>query len=482
MKAIRIFSALLLVFFAVPLVITSQCHGQTEQKETEMQKSIHVNADNHHQTMEHFGASGCWWAQIIGGWDDENRNKVIQLLFDRETGIGLSLYRYNIGAGAGENLAGDEWRRTKTFEVDEGVYDWTQDSNAVWVLKAAHAAGVEHFVAFVNSPPARMTVSGKVSGAAYGRPNLRIDMHQQFARYMVDVVRHLREEEGVPIGWISPINEPFVEWEINGSQEGCNYTSKECVAVTKALLHEIQSQQLDVKISVIESPLWRIASLYMGRLLRDPELAPVLDTFGIHSYGSSRADKEEQAQLAQKYFPNVRLWMTEWTQMKRPRDFGMDSALVLANTIHDDLTAGRVTSWQYWIAVSKYSFHDGFIHVNYTGQTIEETKRLWAMGNYSRFVRPGYVRVEASCDNDALKISAFAKPDQGEFVIVAINDSDAAIDTGLSLTGISDLPQLTVYETSDEHDLHPVYSGSPKEQLSFQSRSVTTLVLSGEQD
>lgn len=477
MKTCTVLS-LVLLFFVVSLVITGQCRGQTEQKDTEMQDFIRVNADNLHQTMEHFGASGCWWAQIIGGWDDENRNKIIQLLFDKENGIGLSLYRYNIGAGDAEHI-GDIWRKTETFEVDEGVYDWTQDRNAVWVLKAAHSTGVEHFIAFVNSPPARMTVSGSVSGGAYGRPNLRIDMHKQFARYMVDVVRYLREEEGIPIGWISPINEPFVEWESNGSQEGCNYTVKECVAVTKALLHEIRRQQLDVGISVIESPAWRIAGIHMSSLLRDQELAPVLDTFGIHSYGARNEDRKATAQLAQKYFPNVRLWMTEWTQMKRPRDYGMDSALVLANTIHEDLTVGSVTSWQYWIAVSKYSFHDGLIHTDYTGQKIEETKRLWAMGNYSRFVRPGYVRIEVSCDNDALKICAFAKADESEFVIVVINDSDAAVDTGLSLTGIPDLPVLTVYETSDKHNLYPVYTGSPTELLSFQSRSVSTLVLSG---
>ncbi|MBN1935385.1 MAG: hypothetical protein JW934_12010 [Anaerolineae bacterium] len=92
------------------------------------------------------------------------RQRVIRLLFDREQGIGLSIYRYNMGSGSGEEIR-DPWRRAETFEVEPGVYDWSRDRNALWVMKAARQAGADTFVAFANSPPARMTRSGLVSGA-----------------------------------------------------------------------------------------------------------------------------------------------------------------------------------------------------------------------------------------------------------------------------------------------------------------------------
>ena len=80
----------------------------------------------------------------------------------------------------------------------------------------------------------------------------------------------------------------------------------------------------------------------------------------------------------------------------------MESALVMANVIHDDLTIANVTSWQYWIAVSKYQYRDGLIYVNPLGQDVLQTKRLWALGNYSRFIRPGFVRLETQGGDDTL--------------------------------------------------------------------------------
>jgi O-glycosyl hydrolase len=144
------------------------------------------------QTLEGFGASGAWWAQDVGGWEDEVRERIVKLLFDQEEGIGLSIYRYNIGGGDGESIP-DAWRRAETFEVEPGVYDWSRDANAVWVLKAAQRAGVEHFVAFANSPPARMTVSGRTNGEENGLSNLAPEMYAEFANYLVDVVRHLQD-------------------------------------------------------------------------------------------------------------------------------------------------------------------------------------------------------------------------------------------------------------------------------------------------
>ena len=47
-------------------------------------------------------ASGAWWAQIVGGWDnkDENgeeiRNVISRLLYSKADGIGMNIYGYNI--------------------------------------------------------------------------------------------------------------------------------------------------------------------------------------------------------------------------------------------------------------------------------------------------------------------------------------------------------------------------------------------------
>ena len=136
---------------------------------------LRLKPDEVRQEIDGFGASGAWWAQIIGGWEENKREKIVNLLFSSD-GIGLSIYRYNVGAGSGEEI-GDPWRRAETFEKAKGEYDWSIDENAMWILRQVCAAGVENVILFANSPPRRMTNSGYAfGGQGPDKSNLREDM------------------------------------------------------------------------------------------------------------------------------------------------------------------------------------------------------------------------------------------------------------------------------------------------------------------
>ena len=88
------------------------------------------------QTIHIFGASDCWRVKYIGkNWPIEKRNQIADLLFSSELdswgnpkGIGLSMWRFNIGSGSHE--AGDNggvaslWRRAECFLDKEGDWDW----------------------------------------------------------------------------------------------------------------------------------------------------------------------------------------------------------------------------------------------------------------------------------------------------------------------------------------------------------------------
>ena len=93
---------------------------------------IQINSSKKFQTYEGIGASGAWWAQIVGGWDntDENgeevRNVISRLLYSKENGIGMNIYRYNIGGGSAHSGNGeysDSARRTESFGNGDGTYD-----------------------------------------------------------------------------------------------------------------------------------------------------------------------------------------------------------------------------------------------------------------------------------------------------------------------------------------------------------------------
>src|SRR5919112_2276465 len=83
---------------------------------------IRFDENKTYQTIRNFAASDAWACQFAGNWPDEKRNAIADWLFSMDTlsngnpkGIGLSLWRYNLGAGSAEQKDSsgikDEWRR-----------------------------------------------------------------------------------------------------------------------------------------------------------------------------------------------------------------------------------------------------------------------------------------------------------------------------------------------------------------------------------
>ena len=77
---------------------------------------ILIDKTEKYQTFEDFGTSSCWWAQTI---EDENMaDEIAKKLYDDEEGLGLKIFRYNIGGGEADNPDCRIWdtsRRTESF-------------------------------------------------------------------------------------------------------------------------------------------------------------------------------------------------------------------------------------------------------------------------------------------------------------------------------------------------------------------------------
>lgn len=122
---------------------------------------LNINSDKRFQTFEGFGASGAWWAQMVGTWTHPDadgvpvRDKISSLLFSKTGGIGLDIYRYNIGGGSvhsGRGTYSMPARRTECFETAPGEYDWSRDAAAVYMMKQAVKDGAGEVIFFANSP------------------------------------------------------------------------------------------------------------------------------------------------------------------------------------------------------------------------------------------------------------------------------------------------------------------------------------------
>ncbi len=478
---------------------------------------VRVETTRRYQRIENFGASGAWSIDPIGReWNDANKNAVADLLFSREKGIGLSLWRFNIGAGGAlTDQLWDPWRGAEVFKASEkDDYDWSKHAGQQWFLRAARKRGVERFLACVYSPPVWMTKNGHAHcDKQSGSTNLKPGYEERFARFLADVLAHFARE-GLRFHYISPVNEPNWEWE--GGQEGCRYNNDDLKRVIHALHAEIRARRLGTEIVMPEagelvallddeyyrrwartedpkaaythgnrSKGWGMYGQYIRELLGEADIRRKLtNRISAHSYWTDtgmrnlRDLRRTVRENIDRYAPGAQFWQTEYCVMEHHRDLGMDTALRVARVIHYDLTVANASAWHWWLALSPYDYKDGLIYTDYrrTGeQNVLPSKTLWTLGNFSRFIRPGAsrVHVEPSEVEENLLISAYTQRISPQFVCVVVNLG--AEQSALQLQTDRKMETLTPHITSSQHDLARQPAVPAGSEMVIPPRSVVTL-------
>jgi len=490
------------------------------------QKSVTftINTARQQQTITGFGASDAWSIQFVGkNWPLEKRNSIADLLFSKDLrsdgspkGIGLSIWRFNIGAGSArqgkDSGISDPWRRAESFLTADGTYDWSKQSGQQWFLRAAQQRDVDQFIGFANSPPVLLTKNGKAYGSVGTHANLPEDHYDDFADYLAHILAHFKQE-GIPFDYISPVNEPQWDWAKSNNQEGSPYHNDEIKKVIKALDSSLQANHLETKIEIPEAA--QINFLYGGN--RDGRDHQIQSFFGpnsglknvkslahkvaAHSYFTTwPTDKmiQQRQQLwqnIQQVDPSLQYWMSEYCilanndEMKGGgRDLGIDPALYVARLIHYDLTVAHASSWQWWLAVSPYDFKDGLVYIDRNQQNgqVYDSKMLWALGNYSRFIRPGTVRVSVSRSDgkspgqnaNGLMTSAYLDQQKNRVIIIVVNYSVNDEKVSFHLKGLDNdqtVTKLTSYVTSSGKNLE-AESPIGISDITITGRSITTFV------
>ena len=454
-------------------------------------ETLTIDTSVTHQTLESFGTSGCWWSQYAGLWDDKylntqvtNRQRIATLLFHPTYGIGLTGYRYNLGAGSADSGLGnywDEFRRAQSFEVEPGVYDFSKDEGAQWFLTEAVRLGVDEVTLFFNSPLERLTISGYAQLTSGSTSNIDPANYAEWAVYACDVAEYFISQ-GVPVKFISPINEP--QWSWDDGQEGCHYEPSAITGVYLAFLEEMEKRPAleGVKLSGPESGEWGgQTTQYVSAILENEVLRAHFDAIDNHSYWSNTQSKVSFKNFMTVYYPDVKLRMSEWCEMVNGTDLTMDSAIHLAQCIQEDLTVLDAVAWCTWVGVSPGGYRDGLIHATENGageKSIVPLKRLWAYGNYSRYIRPGFIRVETSGAKSVSPVAFTGERDgKQQLVIVLINAEYSSQFVNLE-GDFSAYTTMQIHETSTSRDLAKTYSGEVKTDITLPMQSVITIVLS----
>ncbi len=492
--------------------------------------TVTVNVQQKRQTINNFGASDCWSIQYVGQWPLAKRQAIADLLFEvglddegNPRGIGLSLWRFNIGAGSNrQSNISERWHRTDTFlSADYTGYNWSAQPGQRWFIQAAKERGVEKFLAFVNSPPINMTKNGRAyCDSSSGTTNLRTDKINEFAAFLSTIMQHFADDEGIVFEYLSPFNEPNWDWNGN-SQEGCRYYSSDMKAVVEALYTELRNRGVSTQIIVPEAGSF--ANLYEPPAQRTGYIDAFFDqdsawrinemvaqTVMGHGYFSMwpawddrLVGRRETLRSKLNEYPGLECWMSEvclwipnesWVPPEHRdyglgRDLGIDPALWVARTIHFDMTVGEATGWQWWLAVSPYDYKDGLVYVDrndYDGNYYQ-SKMLWAMGNFSRFIRPGMRRVEVERSDNAgprdtvtdLMVSAYCDDDSGAVAVVFVNWAyeDKSVDIEIPQTQLDMfVPYVTKGGSLTADNLSPYAAIMPGETIFVPARSIVTVV------
>ena len=413
-----------------------------------------------------WGTSLCWWANVTGGYS--NRNDYASLAF---TTLGLNIVRYNIGGGENPGLTNTMGYRAQMqgFEPANGIWNWNADANQRWMLKQAVALGANHVVAFANSPPWWMTVSGSVTGSTNGTSNnLQTGYENTFAQYLSTVISNLTILDGVKFDLVTPMNEPASGWWVyGGGQEGCHMGASQQNRAVNDLRTNLTASRLTTGIDASEDNDEQDTINDVNSYNAAGEASVTL--IASHTYGvNNPAGLKSLATSLGKP-----LWISEYGD-------GDASGLTMARRIHDDITQTGARAWIYWQVVDTasgwgflYNPLDGSGNTNYSFN-----EKFYIMWQFSHFIRPGF-QIISSGDNNSL---AAYDATNHNLIIVAQNDSANGFSVAYTLGAFTSTDsQAGCWRTSANESGNPLTALAISNQqlvAYLAPQSVTTLVIS----
>ena len=228
---------------------------------------------------------------------------------------------------------------------------------------------------------------------------------------------------GAPVSVISLQNEP--DWAPD--YESASWTAEQFRVFARDFAGNINAP-------VMMPESLRFDQALSNTTLNDPAAAANVDYIGGHLYGATIRDYPLARQRGKP------LWQTEYLV----NDQSLGSALTTGVQINDCITVGNMSAYIWWKTIGNAN---GLLNASGAAQ-----KRGFVMGQYSRFVRPGDVRIGTTTQSGPLRTSAFRDMSTSRFAIVLINNTTAAATQRVNLRGIT-ASNVTPWITSASQSL-----------------------------
>jgi glucuronoarabinoxylan endo-1,4-beta-xylanase len=421
--------------------------------------TVNVDYTNQRQTVEGFGASATWVANDLDAFSPAKQAQILELLYDTsKPGAGLS------------------WVRVGSFLCDynpsPGVFDWNFwgiQSGMRWLQRVNASYGVNKYVVSTWSPPAWM----KDNNSCINGGHVRAQFYPNLAALKIQWLQNAKAQLGFEAQVESVQNEP----DHRAGYDSCEWTTTEMnTFVVNHLKPALNSSGLISKLMAPEVSFYSNFDNAWGfPLLNDPNMRAAVNIVATHGYGRTDNFATPCNSCTQHNKP---IWQTEDSNLDGRYNGSIDEGLAWSSDIFKSLNSGRFSAWFYWWVMTLQNDNQGLLNVNPATDSVVVPKRLYVVGQFSRFIRPGSVMLGSTSSDATLQVTA-VRPATGNVTIVLANTGKTSHTVTVNLTGITPPASVTPHRTSaseNQAPLSPINSSAGAFTISIPAKSVVTVV------
>src|SRR5579875_2325520 len=423
--------------------------------------AVTINGATTYQTIDGFGFSEAFGqASNVENAPSGQQQQALNDLFSTSSGAGLTILRNLLPSDSGNTI---EPNSPGSPNATPNYVPLGSSEGQVWMAQQARNYGVTQLYgeAICGTPGASCS-----SG----------DWRQAYANYLTQYAKDYAAA-GVPLTEIGAFNEP----DFTASYSSMNMTPTQTADMIRFLKPTLNAAGLNPLVVCCDPTGWGQAQNYANGVTSNSSANANVDMFSSHGY--SGAPTSPLNGIGSRH-----VWETEWSTFESQDnnwDDGTDaSGFTWAQHIYTGLTSANLNAFFYWWGAvgSGTTDNEGLLQLASNG-TVVTTARLWAFANYSRFIRPGAVRIGASTGDSNLEVSAY-KNTNGVVAIVVLNQASSAITASYALqnTGVADGTTVTPYLTNSSNDTAAQAATSVSGgsfSATIPARSLVTYVLSG---
>jgi glucuronoarabinoxylan endo-1,4-beta-xylanase len=422
--------------------------------------TVNVDYNNQRQTIEGFGASATWVANDLDKFSAAKQTQILDLLYDTsKPGAGLSWVR------VGSFLC--------NFNPSPGVYDWNYwgiQSEMRWLQRVNAAYGVNRYMVSTWSPPAWMKSNNSCTNGGH----VLTQYYPDLAALKVEWLKRAKAQLGFEAQVESVQNEP----NMRTTYDSCEWTTAEISAfVANNFQPALAASGLTARIMAPEPAYYSNFDASWGNpILSNPSARAAISIVATHGYGRTD-DFSKPCNSCAQY--NKPIWQTEDSNLDGKYNGSIDEGLTWSTEINKALNGGRFSAWFFWWVMNLDGGNEGLINADATTDSFQVPKRLYVLGQFSRFVRPGSVVLVSTSSDSTLQVTA-VRPTNGSVAVILANTGRNSHTVTVNLPGLSSPPNsLTPHRTSaseNQTQLAPVTVSSGSFTITVPAKSIVTLV------